>query len=94
MVQKKFLVGEYMSTRHVTISRTATLRDAVERMIKEETNGLVVVDTENKVVGILSSWDVIKQIVPDYLETEDNLAAFEAESVFAKRVAEVKDSPR
>lgn len=91
--EKKYFVKEYMSTRHVTISKSATLREAVELMIREKTNGLVITNGNREVVGILSSWDIIKQVVPDYLEDEEHLASFEAESVFVKRTQEVADDP-
>lgn len=82
-----------MSTRQLTIDKHKTLREAVEMMLKEKTNGLVVTNGDNKVIGILSSWDIIKQVVPDYLEDEGHLGSFEAQEVFARRVLDVADDP-
>ena len=90
MHEKHYLVKEYMSTRGITISETATLRDAVALMLNEKTNGAVVTNGK-KIVGILSSWDIITQVVPDYLESDEHLAAFEAESIFAKRVKDTSE---
>jgi len=59
-------------------------------MFKLRRNGLVVVDSKKKVIGMLSSLSLIKWIVPDYLEEDKNLAAFEASDVFAKRIKEVQ----
>lgn len=78
-----------MSTRRITIEKTATLAEAVKHMITEKTNGLVVTNSKNGIEGIISSWDIIKHVVPDYLENEDNLSSFEAEEVFAARVKQV-----
>ncbi|PJE75608.1 hypothetical protein COV04_04250 [Candidatus Uhrbacteria bacterium CG10_big_fil_rev_8_21_14_0_10_48_11] len=88
---KQYLVQDFMHRSVVTISPTATLRQAVELMIKKKTNGIVVVDEKNCVCGILSSWDVISYIVPDYLEGDKHLASFAAESTFAKRTQALED---
>jgi len=70
-----------------------TVEEVVKLMLEKKTNGTVVVDDENNVVGILSSWDIVQHIVPDYLETDSNLAAFEAADVFCKRTKEVAQDP-
>lgn len=93
MSSKKYVVEKYMSKRPVTVIRENTLKEAVEKMIQARTNGLVVVDENKKVVGILSSWDIIQYIVPDYLEDDKHLATFEAADMFEKRVKEVADVP-
>ena len=77
----------------MTIQENDTFKDAVKLMIEQQTNGLVVVDAKSKVIGILSSWDLIQHLVPDYLETDKHLAAFEAEDVFAKRAIELAGDP-
>lgn len=74
-----------------TIDKGATFFEAMEIMQNQHRNGLVVVDKQNKVVGMISSLLLIKWIVPDYLEDDKHLAAFEASDVFAKRVQEVKN---
>ncbi len=88
---KNYLVKDYMRTPVKTVSPQTTLRVAVERMIQEKTNGLVVVDDQQKVVGILSSWDVIQYLVPDYLEEDKHLAPFESGALFAKRTLELQN---
>ncbi|MDD2807654.1 MAG: CBS domain-containing protein [Patescibacteria group bacterium] len=89
MEEKKFYVKDFMSTRQISIKKTATLKEAVAVMITEKTNGLVVTNGENNIAGIISSWDIVKHVVPDYLENEDHLSSFEAEAVFTSRVNEV-----
>ena len=90
---KKYLVSEYMRSPVITIRPESTFREAIERMLREKTNGLVVMDEQQKLVGILSSWDIIAYIVPDYLEKDKHLAAFEDGGVFAKRIHELADEP-
>lgn len=76
-----------------TVLVSATFREALSLLINHNTNGLVVVDQSNKIRGILSSWDLIQYIVPDYLEEDKHLAPFEAPSTFADRILEVLDDP-
>lgn len=84
-------IAGYMQTRVVTVRPDDTIKDAILLMLKKKTNGTVVVDANNRVVGILSSWDIIKHIVPDYLEGDSNLALFEDAGVFSRRIKEVQN---
>lgn len=91
--EKQYLVSEYMRTEVVTVRSNTTVHDAVKAMIDSNTNGLVVVNGGKEVVGILSSWDIIEHVVPDYLEEDKHLATFESGAVFAERVKEVANDP-
>ena len=88
---KKYSVSEYMKKDVVTISSSATLKDALKLLIKKNTNGCVVVDKNNQVVGILSSWDIIQYIVPHF-ET-DKLGSSEADEFLIKQVKELSTHP-
>lgn len=93
--EKKLKIADFMRPKEVvsTISVDATFEDAAKIMIEKKRNGLVVLDKDKKVIGMLSSLHLIKFIVPDYLEDDKHLAAFEATDVFAKRVHEIKNEP-
>lgn len=53
-------VSEIMTTgRIVTCSPTTTLDDALELIVEHHVTGLPVVDEENKVVGIISDFDLL-----------------------------------
>ncbi len=93
MQHRKYIISEFMNTNVITISKNATLKQAVEAMIKNKTNGLVVIDESSKVAGILSSWDIIQHIVPDYLEEDMHLASFESGDVLIKRTLGAADDP-
>lgn len=93
MSEKKYLVSDYMQTDVHTILANSSLKEAVKIMLNEHTNGLVVVDQERRVVGMLSSWDVIQYIVPDYLEEDKHLASFESGDVFAQRIEQLAEEP-
>lgn len=91
MQNKKFTVADYMRREMTTLSGEATLREAVALMLERKTNGLVITNDDRKVVGILSSWDILHLIVPDYLEDDKHLASFESGDVFIERVRECAD---
>ena len=90
---KKYLVSDYMRSPVISIRPEASMRDAIALMLKEKTNGLVVTDQNNTLKGILSSWDIIEYIVPDYLEKDMHLAAFEDGSTFVIRIRELANDP-
>jgi CBS-domain-containing membrane protein len=76
-----------------SISHQATIREAVQRFVDTKTNSLVVVDDRHRVIGMLSSIDVIKHVVPDYLEEDKHVAAFEPGDVFVERVKTIGQEP-
>ena len=89
--REHYFVKDWMSQRGLSISKDVSLKEAVQIMIREKTNGLVVTE-DDKVVGIVSSWDLIRHVVPDYLEDEGgSLGSFEAEPEFAKRAQQVAE---
>lgn len=90
---KKYTVSNYMNPKVITLDQTSTFRDAVELMIEKHTNGIVIIDKDNKVAGILSSWDLIQYLVPDYLEEDKHLASFESEDTFSARIKELENDP-
>ena len=80
-----------MNPKAITLNKNSTFRDAVELMLKKHTNGIVIIDNENKVAGILSSWDLIQYLVPDYLEEDKHLASFETGDTFSTRIDELEN---
>lgn len=93
MASKKYIVADYMHTPVISVPETATLRQALEKMITNHTNGLVVVSDHNQVAGILSSMDIIAHITPDYLEEDKHLASFEAGDQFEKLTMDCAEHP-
>lgn len=91
--KKKCIVEDYMRTPAITASIMTTFKEAVGIMMKYNVNSLVIVDDENKVVGILSSWDFVEYIVPDYLEEDKHLAAFESSDMFKTRIKQLANDP-
>jgi CIC family chloride channel protein len=58
----KLRVRDYMSTDMVTISKDATMRDAIEKMLANNIHGLMVVDSGAKPVGIVTTDDILALI--------------------------------
>lgn len=56
---KTLKVKDYMSTDVVTINRDATIHDAIEKMLEHNIHGLIVVDANNKPIGVITTDDVL-----------------------------------
>ncbi len=91
MKKHTYIVRDYMHETVFLNQRGATLKDVVALMVEKKRNGAFVVDDDNRVVGVISAWDIIQHIVPDYLEEDKHLAPFEAGSVFEDRTSSRKD---
>ena len=85
---KKFTVADFMRRDITTLQKEATFEEAIRLMLEKKTNGLVITNGNREVVGILSSWDILHYLVPDYLEDDKHLASFEAGEVFCRRAKE------
>ena len=81
-----YAVRDYMRREIHTIGPGATLKEAVALMVDRKTNSLIVVDNKMRLVGMVSSWDVIAKFVPKYLKEDHNLASFETGDVFCQRL--------
>lgn len=57
-------VGDVMTRQVLTTTATTSLRDAVRIMVTREVHRLLVVDGE-KLVGLLSTMDILRALVPD-----------------------------
>ena len=90
-VFKNYAVREHMRSDVKTVIESTTLGEVIEEMLREKTNALVVVKPDGKIAGIVTSWGLIEHLVPDYLEEDKHLAAFEADSVFCERINWMKD---
>ncbi len=71
---KRILVEDLYRKDAATIPATATVRQALEQMQADSSNGLLVLEGEDKVVGIISLQDIAGAIVPDEMQENANLA--------------------
>ena len=60
----------------VTIPRDTELTAALETLVQQKSNIAVVVDADGKMLGGVSTLDIIKAILPDYIEADPTAAHF------------------
>lgn len=76
----------------IFIDTSATLFETLEKMIHEHRNSLTVVNEDGTLAGMVNAIDIIKAVLPDYME-ESNLAARFSNLELLKEDAErVKDT--
>lgn len=84
-------VKDYMFKKVCTIKADETISDAVEKMVKKGTNSLIVIDEDSKPVGILSSYTLIREVVPAYLKDDPIFSNYGAEGTFDKYAEKTRD---
>lgn len=82
---------QFIKTKYATISPDATYKEALEKMVAEKTNGLVVMDSDGKPVGTIDSFHLIHNMMPTYLEEDPMLARFEPDDVVHRSIQKVWD---
>ncbi len=75
-----------------TIKKDKTLFDALQKMIEKKTNSLVVIDDDERVIGIVNTGRLLEEIIPDYLEDDEVAAHFATKEIFEEDVKKAKDS--
>ena len=75
------------------IDLSATLEDAVRKMIKDRANALIVVDDEGKFAGEINVSDLFDAVVPDHLDGDTVLDYFSNEEAFVNAVKDAKEKP-
>ena len=65
-----FQVRDIMTTTVVTVTPEATMRDAAGLILRHGVSGLPVVDAENRLVGVLSEWDLLELLEAQEIELE------------------------
>lgn len=73
------------------IPESATFREALSAMVKQQTNSLLVIDEEGKLSGEVSVSDLMDGIVPEYLDGDSIAAHFATEEMFKEAVQDAAD---
>ena len=85
-------VKNYMFTKNLhTISPDNTVREAVKKMVENKSNSLIVTDENKKPIGILSSYLLVKAVVPAYLKDDPTYSQYGAEGTFDRYGDIIKD---
>lgn len=61
-------VKEIMTKELVSIKPDDNAKDALDILFKMQISGLPVIDTQGRLVGMFTEKDILKQILPSYLE--------------------------
>jgi CBS domain-containing protein len=69
-------VGEIMTKKLVTVTRSQSLADAGRVMTNENVKSVVVSDAENRPVGILTSTDFVQMATDETTPTEVSVADY------------------
>lgn len=85
------IVKNYMCDWVNTIDQEKTLPEVVKKMVEKKTNSIVVVDENDKPVGLISSRTLIKQVVPGYLKEDPTNSMFGAEGTFDRYADKLRD---
>ncbi|MFT7507046.1 MAG: CBS domain-containing protein [Acidimicrobiales bacterium] len=75
------------------ISENATFAEALDLMLNNHTNTLLVVNDEGELSGEVSVSDLFDGIIPLSFDADQALEHLQNEEVFAKTVQEAKDTP-
>jgi len=77
----------------VLIGQDAVFVDALRKMIIDKTNSLLVVNKAGKLVGEIQSFDLIRQVVPGYVVSDEIAAHFATEEIFKDACEAAKSIP-
>jgi CBS domain-containing protein len=75
----------------VTVDEHATFREALKTMLKRETNTLLVVGEDGKLVGEVSVSDLMDAVIPEYLDGDTIAEQFNNEQTFKEAVRNAAD---
>ncbi|MCK5536363.1 MAG: CBS domain-containing protein [Bacteroidales bacterium] len=84
-------VKDYMITDFLTVDKDITILEAVKLLVENKTNSLIVVDENKSPIGTLSSYTLVREVVPSYLKDDPIFSNFGAEGTFDKYAEKMKD---
>lgn len=84
-------VKDYMLRDICTISPDKTIAEAVKFLVKNKTNSAIVVDKEQKPIGIISSYLLVKAVVPAYLHDDPIYSQYGVEGLFDRYAEKAKN---
>ncbi|MBD3217724.1 MAG: CBS domain-containing protein [candidate division Zixibacteria bacterium] len=80
-VKRELTVGDVMKRVVITVKPQDSLKSVANVMFKHRISGVIVVDDEYHVVGMISNRDIIRAALPDYQSLISNLAmSYDSES--------------
>lgn len=77
----------------ITVHQDDTLEAVLGKMMSERRNSLTVVDSNGVFVGAVNAIDIIKAVLPDYLEEDVVAARFASESLLKEDAEKARSVP-
>ena len=77
----------------VIVHENDRLVDILEKMIGEKRNSLVVVDDGGKLVGMIGAIDLIKAVLPEYIEDDVIAAHFADQTLLGEDAQRAQNTP-
>lgn len=77
----------------ITISENVTSKEALNAMVCQKTNALVVIDDDGVFVGLINTRIYIEHAIPKYMSNDEIAAQFATEDVFRESVGRIADVP-
>ncbi|MCA9389891.1 CBS domain-containing protein [candidate division WWE3 bacterium] len=88
------LISEIYHHEPWTIRSDATIKEGIQELIKDGCNGLIVVDENDKLKGVLALQDIAAATIPHEFRNNLNLAAaMFKRGFFQEMCATIKDQP-
>lgn len=89
----RYTVQHFIRKDPLTVPVESTLAEVMKAMKDKSEHFAVVLGENGKVAGVISSWDILRIIVPDYMENDEHIAPFVAEHDFADRTKQMAKTP-
>ncbi len=75
----------------VIVSETTSFKEALAKMVHQQTNTLLVVNDAGELTGEIGVSDLLDAIVPEYLDGDSIAANFATEEMFEQAVRDTED---
>jgi len=89
---KHYKVADVMR-KPVIVPRTQTLRDALALLMERNTNLGIVVEDDGTFLGTVTTLDIIRAVLPDYLEDDEVAARFADDALLKEDARKAADLP-
>jgi CBS domain-containing protein len=82
-----------MTENPITIPSDATIRDLVNLFNDRRLDWICVVEGDNKLVGVITIFELLKAFLPEHVKMKQELAQFMHEGYFEKMCTKMKSQP-
>jgi len=89
---KQHKVGDVMR-RAIVVNQNDSLETVLRIMMGEQRNSLIVINDTGEFVGSVNAIDIIKAVLPNYLEEDIVAARFANESLLKEDAEKARDTP-